>query len=36
MFNAGGEDKSKAFGQLMRDHGIYVYKSASHTAQQNK
>ena len=35
MSNAGGEYKSKAFGQLMRDQGIHVYESAPHTPQQN-
>jgi len=35
MSDAGGEYKSKAFGQLMRDQGIHVYESAPHTPQQN-
>jgi len=35
MSNAGGEYKLKAFGQLMRDHGIHVYESVPHTPQQN-
>jgi len=35
MSDIKGEYKSKAFGQLMCDHGIHVYKSAPHTPQQN-
>jgi len=35
MSDAGGEYKSKAFGQLMHDQGIHVYESAPHTPQQN-
>ena len=36
MSNAGGEYKSKAFGQLMRDHGIHIYESMPHIPQQNR
>jgi len=36
MSDAGGEYKSKAFGQLMHDHGIHVYESTPHTPQQNR
>jgi hypothetical protein len=35
MSDAGGEFKSAAYKQLMRDHGIHIYESAPHTPQQN-
>ena len=35
MSDAGGEYKSRAFNDLLKGEGICIFKSASHTPQQN-
>ena len=35
MSNAGGEYKSKAFNDMLKEQGIHIFQSAPHTPQQN-
>ena len=35
MSNAGGEYKFKAFDSMLKEQGIHILQSASHTPQQN-